>query len=248
MSCHIHFSSFKALSYHTPTPAFSLSPFLPLLKFSEVTLNFFFSCLIQTLFLSHPSFLQAILNGFLSEFAQAVKDCAGQIVNAAVEIYNRLSVDLLPTPAKSHYVFNLRDLSKCVQGETRSRKLFVAPARNPFHVRDKGRFLLLHLLSTNGLESFQCCTQQNEAPNRKQICTIFGRVSKMLCMSRYCKHKRKRQRNSHIKCVQHLFLNSTNQPLGFLKETDGHREGVNLCSATRTTQDRFISFSCITNT
>lgn len=62
--------------------------------------------------------LQAILNGFLSEFSQAVKDCAGQIVDAAVEIYNRLSVDLLPTPAKSHYVFNLRDLSKCVQGET----------------------------------------------------------------------------------------------------------------------------------
>lgn len=64
-----------------------------------------------------PTFLQAILGGFLNDFSQAVKDCAGQIVDAAVEIYNRLSVDLLPTPAKSHYVFNLRDLSKCVQGE-----------------------------------------------------------------------------------------------------------------------------------
>ncbi|XP_068444624.1 dynein axonemal heavy chain 6 isoform X2 [Clinocottus analis] len=59
---------------------------------------------------------KAILSGFLSDFSQAVKECAGQIVDAAVEIYNRLSVDLLPTPAKSHYVFNLRDLSKCVQG------------------------------------------------------------------------------------------------------------------------------------
>ncbi|XP_056265579.1 dynein axonemal heavy chain 6 [Pseudoliparis swirei] len=59
---------------------------------------------------------KSILSGFLGDFSQAVKDCAGQIVDAAVEIYNRLSVDLLPTPAKSHYVFNLRDLSKCVQG------------------------------------------------------------------------------------------------------------------------------------
>uniref|UniRef100_A0A2K6FZX0 Dynein axonemal heavy chain 6 n=1 Tax=Propithecus coquereli TaxID=379532 RepID=A0A2K6FZX0_PROCO len=59
---------------------------------------------------------QAILNGFLHDFPPAVKQTAPNIVEAAVEIYNRMSVDLLPTPAKSHYVFNLRDLSKCVQG------------------------------------------------------------------------------------------------------------------------------------
>uniref|UniRef100_A0A8P4KSK9 AAA+ ATPase domain-containing protein n=1 Tax=Dicentrarchus labrax TaxID=13489 RepID=A0A8P4KSK9_DICLA len=64
---------------------------------------------------------KAILNGFLSEFSQEVKDCASQIVDAAVEIYDRLSVDLLPTPAKSHYVFNLRDLSKCVGAEKDDR-------------------------------------------------------------------------------------------------------------------------------
>ncbi|XP_060619679.2 dynein axonemal heavy chain 6 isoform X2 [Anolis sagrei] len=59
---------------------------------------------------------QAILKGFLMEFSQAVKQSAKSIVDAAVEIYQRMSIDLLPTPAKSHYVFNLRDLSKCVQG------------------------------------------------------------------------------------------------------------------------------------
>ncbi|KAI5628238.1 dynein heavy chain 6, axonemal isoform X2 [Silurus asotus] len=59
---------------------------------------------------------KAILCGFLADFPLAVKQAAGSIVDAAVEIYNRMSVDLLPTPAKSHYVFNLRDLSKCVQG------------------------------------------------------------------------------------------------------------------------------------
>ncbi|KAH0628434.1 hypothetical protein JD844_009589 [Phrynosoma platyrhinos] len=59
---------------------------------------------------------KAILKGFLAEFSQAVKQTAKSIVEAAVEIYQRMSIDLLPTPAKSHYVFNLRDLSKCVQG------------------------------------------------------------------------------------------------------------------------------------
>ncbi|KAJ8245285.1 hypothetical protein GJAV_G00269100 [Gymnothorax javanicus] len=59
---------------------------------------------------------KAILCGFLAEFPTAVKQAADNIVEAAVEIYHRMSVDLLPTPAKSHYVFNLRDLSKCVQG------------------------------------------------------------------------------------------------------------------------------------
>ncbi|MCI4395052.1 hypothetical protein PGIGA_G00176030 [Pangasianodon gigas] len=59
---------------------------------------------------------KAILCGFLADFPAAVKQAAGSIVDAAVEIYRRMSVDLLPTPAKSHYVFNLRDLSKCVQG------------------------------------------------------------------------------------------------------------------------------------
>ncbi|XP_073398257.1 dynein axonemal heavy chain 6 [Dendrobates tinctorius] len=59
---------------------------------------------------------QAILSGFLMDFPPAVKQSATNIVDAAVEIYHRMSIDLLPTPAKSHYVFNLRDLSKCVQG------------------------------------------------------------------------------------------------------------------------------------
>ncbi|TDH16419.1 hypothetical protein EPR50_G00020980 [Perca flavescens] len=89
---------------------------------------------------------KAILSGFFSEFSQEVKDSADQIVDASVEIYNRLSVDLLPTPAKSHYVFNLRDLSKCVQGilqcepsQVRDRnqifRLFCHECQRVFHDR-----------------------------------------------------------------------------------------------------------------
>ncbi|CAG2068914.1 unnamed protein product, partial [Timema podura] len=56
------------------------------------------------------------MRGFLEDFSPAVQDIGDSIVNASVEIYDRIAKDLLPTPAKSHYVFNLRDLSKCIQG------------------------------------------------------------------------------------------------------------------------------------
>ncbi|XP_063314781.1 dynein axonemal heavy chain 6 [Pelobates fuscus] len=89
---------------------------------------------------------QAILNGFLTDFTPAVKQSATNIVEASVEIYNRMSIDLLPTPAKSHYVFNLRDLSKCVQGmlqcdpgsvrdQTQIFRLFCHECQRVFHDR-----------------------------------------------------------------------------------------------------------------
>ena len=56
------------------------------------------------------------MQGFLYDFPMAVRQTTDGIIAAAVDIYNRMSTDLLPTPAKSHYVFNLRDLSKCMQG------------------------------------------------------------------------------------------------------------------------------------
>jgi dynein heavy chain len=64
------------------------------------------------------SIFKQIVEGFFSSqgFSKAVMRAGHSIVEAAVEVYNRLSAELLPTPAKSHYVFNLRDLSKCIQG------------------------------------------------------------------------------------------------------------------------------------
>nr|XP_055061459.1 dynein axonemal heavy chain 6 isoform X1 [Misgurnus anguillicaudatus] len=89
---------------------------------------------------------KAILGGFLTEFPTAVKQAADSIVDAALEIYRRMSVDLLPSPAKSHYVFNLRDLSKCVQGmlqcepttvrdQTQIFRLFCHECQRVFHDR-----------------------------------------------------------------------------------------------------------------
>ncbi|XP_076248728.1 dynein heavy chain at 16F [Calliopsis andreniformis] len=59
---------------------------------------------------------KAIMNGFLEDFIESVKQVGDKIVNATVDVYQKIAEDLLPTPEKSHYIFNLRDLSKCIQG------------------------------------------------------------------------------------------------------------------------------------
>ncbi|XP_025191999.1 LOW QUALITY PROTEIN: dynein heavy chain 6, axonemal-like [Melanaphis sacchari] len=58
----------------------------------------------------------SILDGFFEEFPPIIANSCPEIVEASIEVYSRISDDLLPTPAKSHYVFNLRDLSKTIQG------------------------------------------------------------------------------------------------------------------------------------
>lgn len=51
-----------------------------------------------------------------ARIADDVKIKGPTIVKATVEIYNTIRRELLPTPAKSHYTYNMRDLSKVFQG------------------------------------------------------------------------------------------------------------------------------------
>mmetsp|Transcript_25185 Transcript_25185/g.84603 ORF Transcript_25185/g.84603 Transcript_25185/m.84603 type:complete len:2627 (-) Transcript_25185:45-7925(-) len=49
-------------------------------------------------------------------YSAGVKSLASAVVGATIGIYEDISAGLLPTPAKSHYTFNLRDLAKVFQG------------------------------------------------------------------------------------------------------------------------------------
>lgn len=57
-----------------------------------------------------------ILSGFLQIASPSNIDLGDSLVKSSVDIYIRIQKELLPTPLKSHYTFNLRDLSKIFQG------------------------------------------------------------------------------------------------------------------------------------
>jgi len=58
-----------------------------------------------------------ILDWVLSKgFSSGVKSVSAPMVVATVDVYETIAKNLLPTPMKSHYTFNLRDLSKVFQG------------------------------------------------------------------------------------------------------------------------------------
>jgi dynein heavy chain len=56
-----------------------------------------------------------IVASWLGSFKNA-ETLIPQLVHSTTAIYNTITTELLPTPAKSHYTFNLRDLSKVFQG------------------------------------------------------------------------------------------------------------------------------------
>ncbi|GMH32802.1 hypothetical protein BSKO_00636 [Bryopsis sp. KO-2023] len=62
-----------------------------------------------------------ILSAFLKKnFNEGIQEMCDKVVQGTVDIYNDIKVALLPTPSKSHYTFNLRDLSKVIQGVMRA--------------------------------------------------------------------------------------------------------------------------------
>ena len=59
---------------------------------------------------------QAILSSHVKKFDKSIVDLTKGAVGATIELYEKIAEDLLPTPARFHYTFNLRDISKVFQG------------------------------------------------------------------------------------------------------------------------------------
>eukprot|EP01138_Halocafeteria_seosinensis_P007479 gb/GECG01007645.1/.p1 GENE.gb/GECG01007645.1/~~gb/GECG01007645.1/.p1 ORF type:complete len:3314 (+),score=514.53 gb/GECG01007645.1/:1-9942(+) len=51
-----------------------------------------------------------------AEFDQATLDVCGKLTDVTIDLWNQVKNKMLPTPAKFHYIFNMRDLSRVFQG------------------------------------------------------------------------------------------------------------------------------------
>eukprot|EP00792_Barthelona_sp_PAP020_P009033 TRINITY_DN3265_c0_g1_i1.p1 TRINITY_DN3265_c0_g1~~TRINITY_DN3265_c0_g1_i1.p1 ORF type:complete len:4284 (+),score=1224.26 TRINITY_DN3265_c0_g1_i1:1098-12854(+) len=63
----------------------------------------------------------SLLNGFFTRFdLEEALDIVEPLVKASIQLYDEVKKTLLPTPSKSHYTFNLRDLGSIFRGLVRA--------------------------------------------------------------------------------------------------------------------------------
>jgi len=79
-------------------------------SYSNITMTKIFSEVIEWFFISNKK----------PPFEVKVRNLKEQIVDASINIYLKCSAEFKATPAKTHYTFNLRDVSKIFQGISKS--------------------------------------------------------------------------------------------------------------------------------
>uniref|UniRef100_A0A8C8MKR5 Dynein axonemal heavy chain 12 n=1 Tax=Oncorhynchus tshawytscha TaxID=74940 RepID=A0A8C8MKR5_ONCTS len=127
-----------------------------------------------------------------NEFPPDYFTVGNQIVAATMEVYKKAMDNLLPTPAKSHYTFNLRDFSRVVQGclllkkESLENKrtmirLFVHEVFRVYYDRlvdDQDRAWLYHLMNDIVRDHFKENFEQvfdHLKPREEDMCNLlFG--------------------------------------------------------------------------
>jgi dynein heavy chain, axonemal len=57
-----------------------------------------------------------LMGNFYRKFSESVRSVQPQLIETVIKVYDKVREELLPTPSKSHYTFNLRDIWRVFQG------------------------------------------------------------------------------------------------------------------------------------
>ena len=120
----------------------------------------------------------SIVNGFLKamSFMETVQKVGDGLVMATIDIYNKIIEEKRPTPAKFHYLFNLRDVSKVIQGVLMTKpisistpevmaKLWMHECSRVFHdrlINDEDRDWFTHLICDLSNSYLRCRYEHDE--------------------------------------------------------------------------------------
>ncbi|RKP21179.1 hypothetical protein ROZALSC1DRAFT_20732 [Rozella allomycis CSF55] len=117
-----------------------------------------------------------IINQKLQDFEEQVKPLGDIMTSASVDIYNIVSQHLLPTPAKIHYLFSLRDISKVFQGLLRANRDFYDSKESftKLWVHEVYRVFNDRLVDVNDREWFYKLVDE-------KLNSYFGSTIKQLC-------------------------------------------------------------------
>lgn len=107
--------------------------------------------------------LCTMLTTGLSEHAKAVVDSINVVANSSIKIYHETLKTLPPTPTKSHYTFNLRDLVNIVKGITAapSQKLYKSETLYKIWVHECLRVFSDRLIDDEDRKKFMVLLKRN---------------------------------------------------------------------------------------
>lgn len=70
----------------------------------------------------------------MKKFPESTRNYGKDVSESCLKIFEFVKRELLPTPSKSHYTFNLRDIWKVVQGICSAHPKSISSPRNLVHL------------------------------------------------------------------------------------------------------------------